>query len=75
MPIHEFGQVIRGVTRATQFAREYYGEPDLSEKAMAHWIATGKVRSRRFGGQVTFKTDEMVQDLAGIPHEPPVVAA
>jgi hypothetical protein len=53
------------VPHAVTHAREILGDPTVTESRLRHWIAEGKVRSRKFGGTYAFRLDELAEDLAG----------
>ena len=61
------GVTFRGVPRATKFLRIHLDEPALTEATVRGWIVHRKIRAYRFGNQLTFKAEELVEDLTGTP--------
>jgi hypothetical protein len=46
------GDVLRGGARITQFLQALLGEPELSQKKVYYWIATGRIPAGKLGTDV-----------------------
>jgi hypothetical protein len=61
-------RVFRTLRRIRDHLAERLGEPDLSMKSVEWWAESGRIRTHRFGNQITARENELDEDLVQ-PHE------
>jgi hypothetical protein len=54
---------VRTLRRIRNYLAEQLGEPELSIKSVEWWVESKRIRTYKFGNQLTAKTDELDEDV------------